>query len=101
MVSIARSGRCGRVASKCAPFPSTPWSDRAMAVLPGVRYPDERLKREAAPVTRFDEELRRFLAEFEETMRANPGCVALAAPQVGRSERIVIVDVSRRPNTPN
>lgn len=72
-----------------------------MAALPGLRYPDERLKRPAAPVARFDESLRRFLLDFEETMRANAGCVALAAPQVGRLERIAIVDVSARPNTPN
>lgn len=34
-------------------------------------------------------------------MRSNPGCIALAAPQVGRLQRIAIVDVSARPKTPN
>jgi peptide deformylase len=72
-----------------------------MAVLPGLVYPDERLKQPCVAVTAFDEELRRFLVDFEATMRANPGCVALAAPQVGRLQRIAIVDVSAQANTPH
>jgi peptide deformylase len=72
-----------------------------MAVLPGLVYPHEQLQRVAAPVVNFDTELARFLADFEETMHANPGCVALAAPQVGRPQRIAIVDVSGRPKTQN
>lgn len=72
-----------------------------MAVLPGLVYPDERVKQLSAPVTAFDDELRRFLADLEETMRSSPGCVGLAAPQVGRLQRIAYVDVSNRPKTPN
>ncbi len=68
-----------------------------MAILEILHYPDPRLKQVSAPVTRFDDELRRFLADLEETMRAAPGCVGLAAPQVNHFERIVIVDVSTRP----
>lgn len=72
-----------------------------MAVLPGLVYPNEQLKQLSQPVTVFDDALTRFLRDFEETMRANPGCIALAAPQVGHMQRIAIVDVSNRPNTPN
>lgn len=68
-----------------------------MAVLSVLVYPDERLKQVCAPVTAFDARLWRFLADFEDTMRANPGCVGLAAPQVNRFERIVLVDVSAKP----
>jgi len=68
-----------------------------MAVLEILHYPDPRLKQVSAPVTRFDEALRRFLVDLEETMSAAPGCVGLAAPQVNRFERIAIVDVSTRP----
>jgi len=68
-----------------------------MAVLEILHYPDPRLKQVSAPVTRFDEALRRFLLDLEETMCAAPGCVGLAAPQVNRFERIAIVDVSTRP----
>lgn len=70
-----------------------------MAVLPVLVYPDERLKRVSAPVTGFDVALARLCADLEETMRASPGCVGLAAPQVDRPLRVVIVDVSARPKT--
>ncbi len=68
-----------------------------MAILDILTYPDERLKRTAEPVERFDEELQAFIADLEETMRASPGGVGIAATQVGRNQRIVIVDVSSKP----
>ncbi|HHQ41980.1 MAG TPA: peptide deformylase [Chromatiales bacterium] len=71
-----------------------------MAVLPILTYPDPRLKQVSEPVERIDDELRAFVADLEETMRAGPAAVGIAAPQVGRFQRIVIVDVSgaRRAN---
>jgi peptide deformylase len=72
-----------------------------MAVLPVLVYPDERLKQVSAPVVEFDDELRRFVADLAETMRSFPGCVGLAAPQVNRFQRIVIVDVSSKPEIPH
>lgn len=68
-----------------------------MAVLPILVYPDERLKQVSTPVTAFDDDLHRFLSDFEDTMRASPGCVGLAAPQIDYFKRIVIVDVSAKP----
>jgi len=68
-----------------------------MAVLEILTYPDPRLKQESVPVTHFTDELRAFIQDLEETMRAGPGGVGIAAPQVGRFERIVIVDVSAKP----
>ncbi len=70
-----------------------------MAILEILTYPDERLKRISEPVERFDDELRAFIADLEETMRAGPGGVGIAAPQVGRIQRVVIVDcsVTRKP----
>lgn len=70
-----------------------------MAVLEILTYPDARLERIAQPVERFDDVLRAFIADLEETMRAGPGGVGIAAPQAGRAERIVIVDVSSKPKT--
>ncbi len=73
-----------------------------MAVLEILTYPDERLKRIAEPVERFDDELRAFITELEETMDAGPGGVGIAAPQVNRNQRIVIVDCSKaRKPVPN
>jgi peptide deformylase len=68
-----------------------------VAVLTILTYPDPRLKQVSEPVERFDEALRSFVADLEETMRVGPGGVGIAAPQVGRFERIVIVDVSSKP----
>lgn len=65
-----------------------------MAVLEVLTIPDGRLKQESAPVVFFDDELRAFIADLEETRRAGPGAVGIAAPQVGRFQRILIVDVS-------
>src|SRR4030067_268245 len=72
-----------------------------MAVLEILAYPDARLKQTSQPVTEFDADLRRFLADLEATMRAAPGGVGLAAPQAGRPQRVVIVDVSGRPDIPH
>jgi peptide deformylase len=70
-----------------------------MALLDILRIPDPRLKQASAAVERFDAELAAFLADLEETRRAGPAAVGIAAPQVGRLQRIVIIDCSqlRRP----
>lgn len=68
-----------------------------MAVLDILVYPDPRLKQISKPVIGFDDSLRSFVRDLEETMRAGPRGVGIAAPQVGRFERIVIVDVSCKP----
>jgi peptide deformylase len=72
-----------------------------MAVLTILHYPDERLKQISQPVTVFDDELQRFIADLLETMRAAPGCVGLAAPQVNDFRRVVIVDVSNKKDIPH
>ena len=66
-----------------------------MAVLEILKYPDERLKQMSEPVEVFDEALQSFVRDLEETRLAGPGAVGIAAPQVGRFQRIVIVDVSK------
>jgi peptide deformylase len=67
-----------------------------------LKIPDERLKQLSTPVERFDDELRSFIADLEETRQAGPGAVGIAAPQVGRPQRIIIVDVSKnRKPVPN
>jgi len=64
-----------------------------MAVLTILRYPDPRLHQVAAPVTEFDDELRRLVRDMAETMYAAPG-VGLAATQVDVHRRVIVVDVS-------
>lgn len=61
--------------------------------LPIVKYGDPVLERPAAPVTEFNAELQKFIDEMFETMYAAKG-VGLAAPQVGISKRVTVIDTS-------
>lgn len=72
-----------------------------MAVLDILTVPDKRLRQVSQPVEDFDLELQAFIDNLEETRRAGPAAVGIAAPQVGRFQRILIMDVSGKKNTPN
>jgi peptide deformylase len=65
-----------------------------MAILPIITAPDPRLKIKAKPVERVDAGLRRLMDDMLETMYAAPG-IGLAAPQVGESVRVLVLDVAR------
>ena len=71
-----------------------------MALLEILQAPHPVLKAKAKPVARVDDDLRRLAADMFETMYKAPG-IGLAAPQVGVSERLVVLDVAegeeRRP----
>ena len=58
-----------------------------------VKYPDPVLSQPGEPVTEFNDELRRLVADMFETMYAAQG-IGLAAPQVGVSKRITVIDLS-------
>ncbi len=66
-----------------------------MAILSILRYPDARLHKLAAPVTVFDDGLKKLVADMAETMYAAPG-IGLAATQVDMHKQIIVVDVSER-----
>jgi peptide deformylase len=66
-----------------------------MAILNILRYPDARLHKLAAPVTVFDEGLKKLVADMAETMYAAPG-IGLAATQVDMHKQVIVVDVSER-----
>lgn len=63
-----------------------------MALLEIKLYPDPVLRLEAKAVPKVTASIRKLLDDMAETMRAAEG-VGLAAPQVGVSKRIIIVDV--------
>jgi len=48
----------------------------------------------AVPVTGVTAEVSAVIDDLLETMRASPGCVGIASPQVGIASRIIVVDVS-------
>lgn len=62
-----------------------------MAIREIVTVPDEVLRRKARKVTVFDADLQKLIDDMVETMRQAPG-VGLAAPQVGVSERLIVVE---------
>ncbi len=62
-----------------------------MAVREIVIVPEPVLRRKAQPVTKFDDKLQALIDDMVETMRLAPG-VGLAAPQVGISERVIVVE---------
>ena len=53
---------------------------------------DPVLRKETIPVAEITDEIRKLIADMFETMYASEG-IGLAAPQVGRTERITVVDV--------
>jgi len=65
-----------------------------MAILPVLQFPDPGLKEKSTPVTGVTAEVSAFIDDLLETMRASPGCIGIAAPQVGMLSRIIVVDVS-------
>jgi peptide deformylase len=64
-----------------------------MALLPILRYPDPRLHKKAARISEVTDEIRQLAASMAETMYAAPG-IGLAATQVNRHIRLIIVDAS-------
>jgi peptide deformylase len=62
-----------------------------MAVLEIVKYPDPSLRLKAKPVQAFDQSLQKLIDDMFETLRAAPG-VGLAAPQIGQSLRLVVIE---------
>lgn len=66
-----------------------------MAILEIKKYPEKVLKQKALPVTTFDQNLQVLIDNMIETMYAAPG-VGLAAPQVGETKRLAVIDISSR-----
>ncbi|MCX6397975.1 MAG: peptide deformylase [Propionibacteriales bacterium] len=66
-------------------------------VLEVVRAPAQVLSKPGAVVDPTDPEIVQLAADLVATMRVSPGCVGLAAPQVGVSVKVFCVDVSEHP----
>ena len=64
-----------------------------------LEYPDPRLRITAQPVTVFDAELKRLVADMLETMYAAPG-VGLAATQVDVHKQLLVADMSEDSDQP-
>ena len=65
-----------------------------MAILPILTAPDPRLKLVAKSVAKVDAQVRRLMNDMLDTMYGSIG-IGLAAPQVGVTQRIIVLDVAR------
>jgi peptide deformylase len=74
-----------------------------MAIVPVLIYPDPRLKQISERVESHDDaEITKIIEDLVETMYSSPGCVGIAAPQIGAMKRIMVIDASRNAkNFPN
>ena len=66
-----------------------------MAVKTIVTYPDPILKAVCPPVGAIDADVLQLIDDLVDTMHAGPGSVGVAAPQVGVSLRVCVIDVSK------
>ncbi len=71
-----------------------------MAIMPILVAPDPRLKTKAKTVEKVDGEIRRLMDDMLETMYNARG-IGLAAPQVGVSRRVIVIDVAGEDEDPN
>jgi peptide deformylase len=62
-----------------------------MALLRIRKFPDDVLKKPALPVENINGTLAQLLDSMAQTMYAAPG-VGLAAPQIGESQRVIVID---------
>ena len=63
-----------------------------MALMEVLRFPNPVLRKKCEKVETVDEEIKKIVRDMAETMYAENG-IGLAAPQVGISKRIFVVDV--------
>lgn len=68
-----------------------------MALLPILHFPDPRLHTVATPVSVVDDAIRQLVDDMAETMYEAPG-IGLAATQVNRHLRVVVIDVTEERN---
>ena len=62
-----------------------------------VKYPEPVLSQPGEPVTEFNSDFRKLVADMFETTYASQG-IGLAAPQVGVSKRLAVIDLSMGEN---
>ena len=65
-----------------------------MSLLKIYEYPDPVLRKKTEKITVFDEKLEQTVKDMAETMYDAPG-IGLAAPQVGLSIKLIVVDTTQ------
>lgn len=65
-----------------------------MSIRKIFQYPAPVLRQETEPIEQFDGELIKLVEDMAETMYDAPG-IGLAAPQIGESVKLIVVDISK------
>lgn len=66
-----------------------------MAIQPILRYPHPVLKKLCNRVEQIDQSIHTLIQDLVDTMHDGPGSVGVAAPQIGVTLRVCVVDVSK------
>lgn len=64
-----------------------------MSIQKIYQYPEKVLRKETEKVTAFNDQLNELVEEMAETMYDAPG-IGLAAPQIGKSLKLIVVDIT-------
>ncbi len=83
----------------CQPFDCFRWYILHMERLKILEFPDKRLRKVSEAVTVFDQDLKKLTANMLMTMYAEKG-VGLAAPQVNKPMRLIVMDISEDRDQP-
>ncbi|CCE25090.1 Peptide deformylase (PDF) [Methylotuvimicrobium alcaliphilum 20Z] len=73
--------------------------EKLLSILTILEFPDERLRKKAAPVETVDADIRKLVDDMFETMYEARG-VGLAATQVNVHKRVIVIDVSEEKKSP-
>ena len=71
-----------------------------MAIRTILHYPDKRLREHGKRVEKITPDIQRLVDDMAETMYAAPG-IGLAAPQVGKPVRVIVVDIADKDEEPH
>lgn len=66
-----------------------------MSIRKIYKYPEPVLRQKAKTIESFDDDLKTLTEDMAETMYDAPG-IGLAAPQIGESIRLIVVDISKK-----
>lgn len=67
-----------------------------MSIIKIYQYPEPVLRKKTSPITTFDDDLARLIEDMADTMYDAPG-IGLAAPQIGQSMKLIVVDTTTDP----
>lgn len=90
---------CRKPQSTCWHMITFPFIYNTMSIINIYQYPDPVLRKKTEKITVFDEKITKLVEDMLDTMYDAPG-VGLAAPQIGQSLKLIVVDISESKDGP-